>query len=123
MFQNYRLTGNYTKLNIDFLIPYSNHPFRLYEGERLDDMVRSVKKFGIMVPVIVRHIKFSDRKFEILSGHNRVNAAKLAGLKEVPVIVQNDLSEKEAELIVTETNLHQRSFSDLSHSERAVCLA
>jgi ParB family chromosome partitioning protein len=46
----------------------------------------------------------------------------LAGLKKVPVIVKHDLDEEEAKLIVTETNLVQRSFADLSHSERAVAL-
>jgi ParB family chromosome partitioning protein len=57
-----------------------------------------------------------------LSGHNRVNAAKLAGLTEVPVIIKKGLTDDEAKLIVTETNLVQRSFADLSHSERAIVL-
>jgi len=57
-----------------------------------------------------------------LSGHNRVNAAKIAGLKKVPAVIKTDLTDDEAELIVTETNLVQRSFSDLSHSQRAIAL-
>jgi len=52
---------------------------------------------------------------ETLSGHNRVNAAKQAGLDNVPVVIKEGLSEEEAILIVTETNLMQRSFSDLAH--------
>jgi ParB family chromosome partitioning protein len=110
-------------LNIDDLIPFADHPFKLYEGERLDDMVRSVGKNGVIVPVIVRPMPDGDEgTYEILSGHNRVNAAKLAGLTEVPVIIKKDLTDNEAELIVTETNLMQRSFIDLLHSERAVAL-
>ena len=106
-------------LFVDELIPYADHPFKLYEGERLDDMVRSVKELGVIVPVIVRPL---DEDYEILSGHNRVNAAKIAGLKKVPVIIKTGLTDEEAKLIVTETNLVQRSFADLSHSERAVAL-
>jgi ParB family chromosome partitioning protein len=111
-------------LNITDLVPYASHPFKLYTGERLDDMVRSVKELGVIVPVIVRPIdeNESEGTYEILSGHNRVNAAKLAGLVKVPVVIKTDLTDEEAALIVTETNLVQRSFADLSHSERAVAL-
>ena len=107
-------------VDIENLVPYFNHPFKLYEGERLDDMVRSIKELGVLLPAIVRPI--DDYTFEILSGHNRVNAAKIAGLSEVPVIVKDGLNDDEAMLIVTESNLVQRSFGDLSHSERAISL-
>ncbi|MDR2729214.1 MAG: ParB N-terminal domain-containing protein, partial [Chitinispirillales bacterium] len=104
-------------LSIDALVPFANHPFKPYEDSRFDDMVRSIKELGVIVPVIVRPKE--DGIYEILSGHNRVNAAKQAGLAEVPVIIKENLTEEEASLIVTETNLVQRSFADLSHSERA----
>ena len=107
-------------LEISDLVPFSNHPFKLYEGERLDDMVRSIKELGVLMPIIVRPNE--DETYEILSGHNRANAAKLAGLTEIPVIIKTGLTDDEAKLIVTETNLVQRSFADLSHSERAVAL-
>lgn len=109
-----------TTLKLDQLKPFENHPFRLYEGERLIEMVESIKNFGVIVPIVVRK---QGLKYEILSGHNRVNAARDAGLKEVPSIVKEGLSEEEATLIVTETNLMQRSFSDLFHSERAAVVA
>jgi len=109
-------------LDIDLLVPYADHPFKLYEGERLDDMVRSVKELGVIVPIIVRPYNEDEETYEILSGHNRVNAAKIAGLTEVPVIIKNGLTDDDAELIVTETNLVQRSFADLTHSQRAIAL-
>jgi len=109
-----------SSLDIADLVPYANHPFKLYEGDRLDDMVRSIKELGVLMPVIVRPNE--DETYEILSGHNRANAAKLVGLKEIPVIIKTGLSDDEAKLIVTETNLVQRSFADLSHSERAIAL-
>lgn len=109
-------------IKIDSLIPYANHPFKLYEGDRFSDMVRSIKEVGILLPIIVRPVDSNDEQYEILSGHNRVNAAKEAGLNEVPAIIKNGLTDSEAKLIVTETNLVQRSFADLTHSEKAVAL-
>ena len=105
---------------IEKLVPFNNHPFKLYEGERLADMVESVKENGIIIPIIIRPI--DDEKYEILSGHNRVESAKIIGLETAPAIIRENLSDDEALLIVTETNLIQRSFADLSHSERAAAL-
>ena len=111
-------------LDIDDLVPYTNHPFRLYEGKRLDDMAQTIKEHGVIVPVIARPHPSDEYegKFEILSGHNRVNAAKIAGLTEVPVVVRTDLTDLQARNIVIITNLIQRSFADMSHSERALVL-
>lgn len=99
--------------------PFHDHPFHLYEGERLEDMIASVKEHGVLNPVIVQKL---DTGYEMLSGHNRWNAAKLAGIKEIPAIVKTDLSEEEAYVYVIETNLMQRSFSDLAISEKAAVL-
>lgn len=106
-------------IQIKNIQPFHDHPFHLYEGERLEDMITSVKEHGILNPVIVQKI---DGGYEMLSGHNRMNAAKLAGLKEAPAIVKTDLSEEEAYVYVIETNLMQRSFSDLLISEKAAVL-
>lgn len=106
-----------TEIDLSQLIPFKNHPFKLYEGERLNDMVESIREHGIIMPLIVRPT--DDGKYEILSGHNRANAGKLAGLIKAPVVIKDDIDDEEAMLIVTETNLIQRSFSELSHSEKA----
>ena len=106
-------------LPIKKIRPFHDHPFHLYEGDRLEDMVASVREHGILNPVIVQEI---DGGYEMLSGHNRMNAAKLVGLKEIPAIVKTDLSEEEAYVYVIETNLMQRSFSDLLISEKAAVL-
>ena len=111
--------GGLRMLPIKKIRPFHDHPFHLYEGERLEDMVASVREHGILNPVIVQEI---DGGYEMLSGHNRMNAAKLVGLKEIPAIVKTDLSEEEAYVYVIETNLVQRSFSDLVISEKAAVL-
>jgi ParB family chromosome partitioning protein len=99
---------------------YRNHKFALYSGERLEDMVQSIKQNGILNPIIVRP---NGAEYEILSGHNRTNAARLAGLQAVPAVIKTDLSDEEAEIYVIETNLIQRGFSDLAISEQATVVA
>lgn len=108
------------QIAIDSIKTFHKHPFHLYEGERLDDMVESIREHGVLNPVIVLK---TDDGYEMLSGHNRANAAKLAGLAEVPAIVKIGLSEAEAYVYVIETNLMQRSFTDLLPSEKAAVMA
>ncbi len=107
-------------ISIDRLVPFVGHPFHLYEGERLDDMVESIKKNGILVPIIARE---KDGRIEILAGHNRVNASRIAGMFDIPTILLKDISDDEAWIYVVETNLMQRSFSDMSHSEKAAVIS
>ncbi|MBS6261670.1 MAG: ParB/RepB/Spo0J family partition protein [Clostridium sp.] len=114
-------TGNgLQSLPVDKIEPFHEHPFRLYEGERLNDMVESVREHGVLNPVIVRK---KGRGYEMLSGHNRLNAAKIAGLSEIPAIVKEELTEEEAYVYVIETNMIQRAFSELLPSEKAAVLA
>jgi len=97
-----------------------SHPFRLYSGERLDDMVESIATNGVLVPIIVRQ---KEGALEILAGHNRTEAAKIAGFTEIPAIVLEDVSDEVALAYVVETNLIQRSFSEMVHSEKAAVIA
>lgn len=114
------LNNGIQMLPIDSVFPFRNHPFRLYEGERLDDMVESIREHGILSPVIVwQH----SGGYEMLAGHNRQNAGKLAGLTEIPAIVKSDLTEEEAYVYVIETNVVQRGFAELLPSEKAAVLA
>ena len=108
------------EIAIDKIKAFHSHPFHLYEGERLQDMVESVKEHGVLSPVIVLK---TDGGYEMLSGHNRANAAKLAGLETVPAIVKEGLTEAEAYVYVIETNLMQRSFAELLPSEKAAVMA
>lgn len=112
-------TNGIVSLPIEDIHAFHDHPFRLYEGERLDDMVQSIRDYGVLNPVIVRK---AARGYEMLAGHNRTNAAKLAGLTEVPAIVKTDLSDEDAYVYVIETNMLQRSFTDLLPSEKAAVL-
>ncbi len=117
--KNHVISTSLNTLNVNELHHFKNHPFKLYKGQRLDEMVDSISRYGILTPIIVRKL---EDCYEILSGHNRFEAGKQAGLIEVPVVLKEGLNDDEAMIIVIETNLMQRSFSDLLHSERAVVI-
>ena len=86
------------KNGLQFIAPkkirtFNNHPFRLYDGERLDDLVESVKANGILIPTIVRKIEKDENgyEYEMLAGHNRQNAAIIAELEVIPCIVKENI--------------------------------
>ena len=83
---------------VEEIHPFYDHPFRLYEGDRLEDMVQSIRAYGVLNPVIVRK---AARGYEMLAGH---------------------LSDEDAYVYVIETNLLQRSFAELLPSEKAAVL-
>lgn len=118
--ESYQPKNSIVQIPISRIRPYHRHPFHLYEGERLDDMISSIRLNGVLNPVIV--LDTEDGFYEMLAGHNRMNASQLAGLSTVPAIVKSGLTEDEAWLYVVETNLHQRSFDDLAPSEQATIL-
>ncbi len=89
-------------------------------GQFIKNIKESIKNYGVIVPIVVQK---KGLKFEILSGHNRTNAAREAGIETIPSVIKDGLTKEEAILIVTETNLMQRSFADLVHSERATVIA
>ena len=104
----------------DQLHPYHNHKFELYTGERLEDMIESIRGNGVLSPIIVQP---DGDGYEILIGHNRWNASKIAGLPTVPAIIKTGLTEDEALLYTIESNLHQRGFDNLRISEQAAVVA
>jgi len=113
--------GGIVEMDFSLMESFPNHKFKLYEGQQLTDMVDSIRQFGILLPIILWYTE--DGRHIILSGHNRKNAAQLAGFTKGPVIIRENLTYEDAVLIVTESNLRQRSFADMSYSERAYCLA
>lgn len=111
------------QIPVDMLIPYHNHKFELYTGERLDDMVESINENGVLIPIIVQPTNSGNADYEILIGHNRWNGSKLAGKETVPAIIKEGLTAEEAEMYVIESNLMQRGFDNLKISEQAAVIA
>jgi len=111
----------FTILPFSLMDDYPNHLFRLYTGQRKDDMTESIRSKGILQPLILRAKE--DGRYTILSGHNRKYNGIDAGLDKAPVIIKYNLTDDEAQMYVIETNLMQRSFADMLPSEKAAVLA
>ena len=67
-------------LSVDKLVPFSKHPFKKHNSEKMQELVDSINERGIIVPILVRPI--DNNKYEIVAGHNRVEASKLADYPE-----------------------------------------
>lgn len=101
--------------------PGHEEHFPLYTGERLDDMVESIRRYGVQSPILVW--KTPDGSYIIVSGHNRVNASIIAGLSTIPAVVRTDLAQEAAEELFFEMNFRQRSLADMLFSQRVLCVS
>lgn len=92
---------------------FKNHPFKVIDDEKMDELVESIKKSGVLTPGIVR--ADIDGGYEIISGHRRKRACELAGLTEMPVVIKH-LNDDEAIIAMVEAN-NQRE--EILPSEKA----
>lgn len=99
---------------LNILVEYAGQPFKPYSEERLSELAEDIKANGVLAPIIIR--PFEDGKYQILAGHNRVRASRLAGLDKIPAIVK-EVDDDTAKLIVVNTNLNQRD--KLTYREKA----
>ncbi len=80
---------------------FKNHPFKVIDDEKMDELVESIKKNGVLTPGIVR--ADIDGGYEIISGHRRKRACELAGLTEMPVVIKH-LNDDEAVIAMVDSN-------------------
>ena len=102
------------QIPIDALHPFTNHPFKVLDDEAMTRTVESIAQYGVLAPLIARPRPDGDG-YEIISGHRRQYAAKLAGLDTLPVIVRQ-MSDDAAVILMVDSNL-QREY--ILPSERA----
>ncbi len=76
-----------TEVNLSDLYDFKDHPFRVLDDEKMDETVESIKKYGVLMPGIVR--PRTEGGYEIIAGHRRKRACELAGIKSMPVIIKN----------------------------------
>lgn len=107
--------NNLIRLPISQLEHYPNQPFKLYSKVKLKELAEDIKENGLLNPLIVRTI--GGRKYQVLSGHNRLDAMKLNGEETVPAIIK-ECTDNEAKLILVQSNLLQRQ--ELSNREKAL---
>ena len=93
------------KVNINNLLPFNENPYRIREGEELESLLDSISENGIISPLIVRPAE-EKGKFEVISGHRRLHAARMLNLETVPVTVCN-VSREEAMIMLVDSNLHR----------------
>ena len=93
------------KVNINNLIPFNENPYRIREGEELESLLDSISENGIISPLIVRSTE-DKGKYEVISGHRRLHAARMLSLETVPVTVCN-VSREEAMIMLVDSNLHR----------------
>lgn len=86
--------------------PFSNHPFKVVDDDKMMDMVESIKEYGVLVPIIVRPVE--NGNYEIVSGYRRHHAAVLAGQEEIPAIVR-EMDEDAAILVMVDSNLQREN--------------
>ena len=101
------------EIDIELIKPFKNHPFKVLDDEKMDELVDSVIKQGIISPVLVRPM--GNGTYEMISGHRRMHAARRAQLKKIPAIVM-DLSDDESTIIMVDANLQRE---EVLPSERA----
>lgn len=105
-----------TEIRIDQIVPFKDHPFKVLDDERMDDLVESIKKNGVLVPVTVR--PNDNGGYEMISGHRRMHASKLAGLTTIPAIIK-EMSDDEAIIAMVDSNMQRE---EILPSERAFSL-
>ena len=104
------------EIEIGRIHAFPNHPFKVLDDEKMDTLVDSIRKNGILNPVIVRPDQSGN--YEMISGHRRLHAARIVGLKKIPAIVK-EMSDDEAIIKMVDANIQRE---EILPSERAFSL-
>ncbi|SFC55462.1 ParB/RepB/Spo0J family partition protein [Butyrivibrio sp. YAB3001] len=103
-------------LDVLTIYPFENHPFRVVDDEKMDELVESIKESGVLTPVLVR--PDDEGTYEMISGHRRLHAAKRAGLRKIPAIIK-EMTNDDATIAMVNANSQRE---EVLPSERAFAL-
>ena len=106
-------TAGTTDVDVNAIYPFENHPFKVLDDEKMEELVDSIKLNGILTPVIVR--PDDEGTYEMISGPRRLHAAKRAGLQKIPTIV-TEMTNDDAILAMVDSNLQRE---EILPSEKA----
>ena len=101
------------EIEISSIDDFPNHPFKVINNDDMKQMVESIKENGVLLPVIIR--KKDNDRYEMISGHRRKFASKLAKLEKIPCIIK-ELTDEEATIIMVDSNMQREK---ILPSERA----
>ena len=111
--RDYAVAEKVQEIDISKISNFPDHPFKVNDDEKMQDMVKSIKEYGVILPVIVRPKE--DGTHEMISGHRRKRACELAGVKQIRCIVKN-LSDDEATILMVDSNIQRE---EILPSEKA----
>lgn len=111
--RDYENAEKVEEIDISKITDFPDHPFKVRNDEKMQEMVKSVKEYGVILPVIVRPKE--DGTYEMISGHRRKRACELAGVKQIRSIVQN-LTDDEATILMVDSNIQRE---EILPSEKA----
>ena len=111
--RDYEKAEKVEEIDINKIADFPNHPFKVQDDNKMDEMVKSVKQYGVILPVIVR--PKDDGTYEMISGHRRKRACELAGIKQIRCIVK-DLSDDQAVILMVDSNIQRE---EILPSEKA----
>lgn len=104
------------EIELRLIHPFKDHPFKVVDDDKMQDLVDSIKLNGVLSPVLLREAERGH--YEMISGHRRMHAAELAGLETIPAIIR-ELSDDEATIIMVDSNIQRE---ELLPSEKAFAL-
>ena len=105
--------GHIEELSLDTLHPFSGHPFKVLDDDKMQDLVQSIREYGVLNPLLVR--PKDSGGYELISGHRRKHACELAGIKTAPCMVR-EIDDDEATLLMVDSNIQRE---ELLYSEKA----
>ncbi len=91
-------------IDVRAIYPFENHPFKVLDDEKMDELVESIKANGVLTPVLLR--PDDEGTYEMISGHRRLHAAKRAGLFRIPAIVK-EMTNDEAVIAMVDANVQR----------------
>ena len=101
------------EIEIDKIKPFSGHPFKVIDDEKMQDLIESISESGVLIPVLIRPDQ--NDGYEMISGHRRMHAAQKAGLITIPAIVR-EMTDDEAVIAMVDANIQRE---ELLPSEKA----
>ena len=105
-----------SNIKIEKLHPFKGHPYKVVDDESMEELKESIREKGLLNRIIVRPLENTTDKYEIISGHRRVHAAELLGLKEVPAVVYF-IDRDEATVLMVDSNCQRESLSPMEKAK------
>lgn len=100
-------------IDVEAIYPFENHPFKVLDDERMEELTESIRTSGVLSPVLVR--PDDEGTYEMISGHRRLRAAKKAGLRKIPAIIK-EMTDDEATITMVDGNIQRE---EILPSEKA----